>query len=182
MSGRAIVLNGGSSSGKTTIARALQDSLPGPWLVFGIDMFIGTAPPELLTLPDGLGVPVDGVIGRGPSWLEVYETWRDAIATFIAAGTNVILDEVFLDGEADRRAWSRVLADDATLWVGVRCDADEADRREQQRGDRPVGIARVQASAVHDGMIYDVDIDMSTTATATAVETIVAAVRERWPA
>ncbi len=32
---QVIVLNGGSSAGKSSIARALQDILPGLWLTFG---------------------------------------------------------------------------------------------------------------------------------------------------
>ncbi|KJY30199.1 hypothetical protein VR45_28250, partial [Streptomyces sp. NRRL S-495] len=34
---QVIVLNGGSSSGKTTLARALQNLLPDPWLAFSVD-------------------------------------------------------------------------------------------------------------------------------------------------
>ena len=34
---QVIVLNGGSSSGKSTIARRLQSVLPRPWLTFGTD-------------------------------------------------------------------------------------------------------------------------------------------------
>nr|WP_246197456.1 chloramphenicol phosphotransferase CPT family protein [Cytobacillus depressus] len=32
-----IILNGGSSSGKSTIAKCLQNLLPRPWLRFSID-------------------------------------------------------------------------------------------------------------------------------------------------
>jgi chloramphenicol 3-O phosphotransferase len=37
---QVIVLNGGSSSGKSGIARCLQAVLPDPWLVFGVDTLI----------------------------------------------------------------------------------------------------------------------------------------------
>jgi len=42
-----IVLNGGSSSGKSTIARRLQSVLPQPWLMFGVDSLIEAMPPSL---------------------------------------------------------------------------------------------------------------------------------------
>ena len=41
---QVIVLNGTSSSGKTTLARALQAVLPDPWLTFGIDTLLGALP------------------------------------------------------------------------------------------------------------------------------------------
>jgi chloramphenicol 3-O phosphotransferase len=41
---RVIVLNGGSSSGKSSIARSLQELLPDLWLTFGVDAFIDALP------------------------------------------------------------------------------------------------------------------------------------------
>jgi chloramphenicol 3-O phosphotransferase len=41
---RVIVLNGGSSSGKSSIARVLLELLPGLWLTFGVDAFIDALP------------------------------------------------------------------------------------------------------------------------------------------
>ena len=41
---QVIVLNGGSSSGKSSIARALQDVLPGRWLTFGTDVLAEALP------------------------------------------------------------------------------------------------------------------------------------------
>ena len=52
--GRVVILNGGSSAGKTTLARALQSTLPEPWLLLGIDLMIWTLPPEMINRPDGL--------------------------------------------------------------------------------------------------------------------------------
>jgi chloramphenicol 3-O-phosphotransferase len=37
MATQLIVLNGGSSPGKSGIARCLQAVLPDPWLAFGVD-------------------------------------------------------------------------------------------------------------------------------------------------
>jgi chloramphenicol 3-O phosphotransferase len=44
-----IVLNGGSSSGKSTIARRLQLILAEPWLTFGTDTLVDAMPPSLQT-------------------------------------------------------------------------------------------------------------------------------------
>ena len=45
------------------------------------------------------------------------------------------------------------------LWVGVRCDAEAAARRELERGDRIAGMAASQAAVVHRGVSYDMEVD-----------------------
>lgn len=42
-----IILNGGSSSGKSGIVRCLQAVLPDPWMAFGCDSFIGAMPAKM---------------------------------------------------------------------------------------------------------------------------------------
>ena len=49
--GRIILLNGTSSSGKTTLVRALQAILPDPWLEIGIDRFVFALPKAYLDQP-----------------------------------------------------------------------------------------------------------------------------------
>jgi chloramphenicol 3-O phosphotransferase len=49
------------------------------------------------------------------------------------------------------------------LWVGVHCDAEVAAGREFARGDRVVGGAATQASSVHEGVSYDLEIDTTST-------------------
>ena len=47
------------------------------------------------------------------------------------------------------------------LWVGVHCDPETAAGREIARGDRTVGMAASQATLVHKGVAYDVEVDTS---------------------
>lgn len=42
-----IVLNGGSSAGKSSIARSLQAVLPDPWLAFSVDDFVDALPASM---------------------------------------------------------------------------------------------------------------------------------------
>jgi len=164
MTGRVIVLNGGSSSGKTTLARHLQTALDGMWFMFGIDLFLWLSPMRMHDNPDGIKV-IDGIVNRGQRFTEHYDHWIDAVAGFARSGSNVVLDEVFLAASFDQERWRRALRDVPTLWVGVRCPADEAERRELERRDRNIGIARVHADSVHDGVVYDVVVDTSTMTT-----------------
>lgn len=41
-----VVLNGGSSSGKSSLTRELQPLLPGTWLRFSVDTLIDACPPQ----------------------------------------------------------------------------------------------------------------------------------------
>lgn len=69
--GRVIILNGGSSAGKTTLGRGLQSGLPDTWLLLGIDLLIWTLPPEMINHATGLSVH-DGVIVRGHLFMSLY--------------------------------------------------------------------------------------------------------------
>jgi chloramphenicol 3-O phosphotransferase len=67
MGSRVIVLNGGSSSGKSTIARCLQDRLPSPWLVLGVDDLIGAMPRNAIAEGSRLALGAHGEVVTGPA-------------------------------------------------------------------------------------------------------------------
>lgn len=75
------------------------------------------------------------------------------------AGARVIVDEVFLGGAYSQQRWQEALGELRVLWVGVRCDAAVAAGREVARGDRTVGMAASQAEVVHQGVVYDLEVD-----------------------
>lgn len=163
-----IVLNGGSSSGKTTIARALQDILPTTWLAFSIDDLVDAMPRtgEDIVFHD------DGSIDVGPGFRAVETAWMHGLAETARAGVPVIVDDVFLGGAASQERWRTALAGLDVLWVGVRCDPDTAAAREAARGDRPTGMARSQADSAHSGVHYDVVVDSAVEPTDSCARTI----------
>ncbi len=57
-----IVLNGGSSSGKTGIARCLQAILPRPWIRLGVDDLLDALPPSLTGSGSGVAFGQQGDI------------------------------------------------------------------------------------------------------------------------
>ena len=177
--GRVVVLNGGSCAGKTTLARALQSALPDPWLLFGIDLLIWTLPPEMVDHPDGLSFR-DGVITRGHAFLSLYAGFRMAIAALAEGGVSVLLDDVMLDGTADQQRWDAVLSGLDVCWIGVRCPPDVAAAREAERMSRPPGIARQQATTVHQDVRYDLEVDSDTMDLAQEIGAIAEHLRERW--
>jgi chloramphenicol 3-O phosphotransferase len=178
-SGRIIILNGGSSAGKTTLARALQARFPEPWLLLGIDLFIWTLPPDLINDPTGLSVR-DGVITRGDTFLSLYSGFQAAVAALCRTGVNVLLDDVALDGAADPRRWNDALEGLEVFWIGVRCDPEIATKREMQRRSRLPGVARHHALSVHSGVSYDVEVDSGHLALPEEISVIADALTRRW--
>lgn len=156
---QVIVLNGGSSSGKSGLARCLQAVLPDPWLTFGVDSLIHAMPPALTISKAGIDISRDGEVFVGPVFRELEGGWMTGIAAMARAGGRIILDEVFLGGAASQQRWRDALAGLCVLWVGVRCEGDVAADREVARADRMPGLARAQAELVHRGVSYDLEVD-----------------------
>ena len=63
MRAQVIVLNGGSSAGKSGIARCLQAVLPEAWLALGTDTFVDLLPAGR----GGIEFAPDGTVEVGPS-------------------------------------------------------------------------------------------------------------------
>jgi chloramphenicol 3-O phosphotransferase len=176
--GRVVFLTGCSSVGKTAIATAFREQreLEGRyWHLVGIDdvfsrlswrwVDIGwrTGPGPFASSGLVIG-DVDGQprVRVGPllrSLLRGYQAGTVAIAD---EGVDVLVDEVILD-QVHFADWERVVGDRTVAWVDVRCDAEVVDRREAGRGDRPLGLARAQRSAV--GASVDFDLVLDTTST-----------------
>jgi chloramphenicol 3-O phosphotransferase len=178
-SGQLLALNGGSSAGKTTLARKLQSSLDGPWLLLGIDQLMWALPAEMVGDPGGIQI-IDGEIQRGAEFMRLYAGYRRAIASLVSSGIDVILDEVLLDGSEDQRRWDEALGDLPVCWVAVHCDPNTTAMREQERGDRPPGIARKQAASVHCGVRYDIELDTDVMSVVDSVTMLADGIRQRW--
>ncbi|MFF3948618.1 chloramphenicol phosphotransferase CPT [Streptomyces sp. NPDC001902] len=162
MAHQVIVLNGGSSSGKSGIARCLQAVLlPDPWLTFGTDTLVDGLPAGLRGSGAGAGIGfgADGSVSVGDAFRALDDAWTAGIAAMARAGARVVVDEVFLGGPASQDRWRRALDGLEVLWVGVRCAPEVAAGREIARGDRVPGMAAAQAEAVHRGVVYDIEVD-----------------------
>ncbi|MFB6984759.1 chloramphenicol phosphotransferase CPT [Streptomyces sp. NPDC056304] len=154
-----IVLNGGSSSGKSGIARCLQAVLPEPWLAFGVDTLVDAMPASMRASDAGIEFAPDGEVIVGPEFRTLETAWIEGIAAMARSGARVIVDEVFLGGAESQRRWQKALDGVGVLWVGVRCESEVAAAREVARGDRVTGMAASQADVVHRGVFYDLEVD-----------------------
>jgi chloramphenicol 3-O phosphotransferase len=172
--GRVVLLNGTSSAGKSTIARAMQALAPGDgWLHLGLDRMLegvdrsliryvnGTPPQET----EGWSVPfVDGAIAGlptvGPVGVRLIREMYEGAATMANSGSAVILDDVIYDRQVLVVA-AEALRLTPCLFVGVQCPVEVAIERERLRGDRAPGGAVVFDRAVHSPGIYDLEVDTS---------------------
>jgi chloramphenicol 3-O phosphotransferase len=160
---QVILLNGGSSSGKSGIARCLQAVLPDPWLAVGDDMLIQAMPATMQTSEAGIEFTADGQVNVGPGFRRLEAAWMDGVAAMARAGARVIVDAILLGGAVSQQRWQKALAGLDVLWVAVKCDSAVAAGRELARGDRVRGMAVSQAEVVHQGVVYDVEVDTAHT-------------------
>ena len=163
MTTQVIVLNGGSSSGKTGIARCLQATLPQPWIRIGVDDLLDALPPSLMGSGSGVAFGRQGEVTLGDAFRAIEAAWMTGVAAMARAGARVIIDDVFLGGAASQERIRAHLSGLGVLWVGVRCDPEIAVGREIARGDRVIGMAASQAEVVHKGVAYDIEVDTSQT-------------------
>jgi chloramphenicol 3-O phosphotransferase len=169
-----IILNGGSSSGKSGIVRCLQAVLPDPWPAFGVDSFVDALPAKMQSSDAGLEIAADGRVSVGAEFRALEAAWTEGIVAMAGAGARIIVDDVFLGGAASQQRWQKALGGLAVLWVGVRCESAVAEGREIARGDRVQGMAASQADAVHRGVTYDVEVDTTHTESLACARTIAA--------
>jgi len=150
-----IVLNGASSVGKCTLAVALQDLLPEPFLHVGVDTLLAAMPPSSA----GIAVADDGSVAVAGDFRRLELAWYAGLAAMASSGAGLIIDEVFLTGQTSQQRLANALGNIPTLWIGVHCRLDIAVNREANRPDRITGMAASQANAVHRGVKYDLKID-----------------------
>lgn len=157
--GTIIILNGTSSSGKTSLLVALQAALPEPFLDAGLDRFLWMLPKRYLSRPLW-----DDVLGRavqaGGAGRQLVAGMHQAIAALSRAGCHVLADHVLVEP-----AWLNecvaLFSDLPAYLVGVRCPLDVLEQRERARRDRTLGQAGAQYELVHRHGLYDIEVDTS---------------------
>ncbi|MCA0278333.1 MAG: chloramphenicol phosphotransferase CPT family protein [Proteobacteria bacterium] len=164
-----IFLHGASSSGKSTIARALQARIEKPFWHISIDH-----------LRDSGVLPLGRFRNGDFVWADARKAFFDgfhaSLAAYADAGNNLILEHI-LDTEGWLEGISSSLGRHDVFFVAVHCPLDLLIEREAARGDRPLGSARRDYETIHTGKSYDLELN-STDGTDANVETVLKAWRE----
>ncbi len=151
--GKIILLNGASSSGKSTLSRGLMAALPEPFWHYSIDH-----------LRDSGILPMARVKSGDFKWSEMrtgfFEGFHRSLPAFAGAGNNLIVEHIVETVEWRERLIDLLEGFDVFV-VGVHCPLEELERRERARGDRPIGDARRDFEMIHELCVYDMEVDMT---------------------
>lgn len=146
--GRILILNGPSSSGKSSIGAAMLPLLDDPWFLIPVDAVSAMrSTVHRRRLTDDETVEMLRRTRSG---------YHRAVAALASAGNDVIMDYPLsepwrLDDLLD------VLAEYDVTLIHVVTDPSELERRERARGDRPPGLATSQR--VFEHRLCDVEVD-----------------------
>jgi chloramphenicol 3-O phosphotransferase len=179
MPGRVVLLHGASSSGKTTVARAVQRLSEEPWVRLGIDSFWSAIDERWMEhgprASEGFLWTEDATIVPGPVGQRLAAGMRAAVAACARADIDLLVDDVFID-PSWLDGWRTELTDVALLLVGVVAPVHVLDVRESARGNRIPGEARSQVDLIHEGIEYDLVVDTSRQSPEECARAILAAV------
>ncbi len=157
--GKVIILNGASSSGKTSILIKLQSLFEEPYLNVGIDKFIWMLPKRYLDRPlwnDVLGL----VTEAGEMGTKIFSSMHKVIRLLSLEGLNVIADHVMVEFKWVEEC-AHLFAPLPAYFVGLECPLEVLIQRESDRKDRTLGQAEAQYPLVHKNHIYDLVVDTS---------------------
>ena len=150
-SGKVILVNGASSSGKSTLCTALQAKLELPFWHYSIDHLLAA---NIL--------PHARIRSKEFVWKDLrssfFRGFHNSLPALAGAGNNLIIEHI-----VETKEWMQLLLELLepfdVFFVGIHCPLLELERREKIRGDRPVGDAQKDFETVHTFGIYDLEID-----------------------
>ena len=145
----AILLNGPSSAGKSTLSKELQRRLAGKGVeaeIISIDDYMVTDPKETIYEDD---------------IYEIMPAMCEGMKLALKAGKTVIVDHA-ITSERIYEAFMDATKGYQVLTVKVTCDLEILRRREQERGDRCPGSAEASLQYLWPKEGYDLCVDSGT--------------------
>ncbi len=165
-----ILLNGTSSSGKTTIAKIMQEKYSGILLLYGVDSVVQNAFPPKCDFPPFNEQAIKVIVHEednkpvaklivSPYMYPVYEAAVYFYKILSQNGYDIIVDEVLFDKNRIR-PYFELLRGEKVYFVGVKPDKEVAVEREIARRDRFRGFAAGLYDEVYNPIFtYDILLD-----------------------
>jgi len=163
--GKVLILNGTSSAGKTALAKGLQEALDDCFLYCSLDMFWDMTPVDV---PAG-----------SHNFPDLKRAMAKAVRALAETGHNVIVDTIHKGGLCQQEMLTELEGLEIRK-IKVACGLTVLRQRESARSDRRIGLAQSQIHSVHDGVIYDFEIDTSDASCEACVNQIQAYLVDTW--
>ena len=151
MNPTSIILHGPSSSGKSSLAKALQRLWPLPMLHVDLDAF------ELMAE----GTKLMTVAERREAFRVHCANLQATLRNIAATQFSLVLDFVLRDAQQFANCLN-ALSSRSVHVIGVKCDLQSLEARELQRGDRDIGLARTQFGHSEYARSYDQVVNTTT--------------------
>lgn len=150
-------LNGTSSSGKTTIAKALQNKIEKPIFYFSIDTLLYSLSEKDL----------ESVMGKRAydyklDWSSVFEGYLSSVSAIHKSGNNVIADLPIYTENLYKVFQKYINPIKNKQIIKIFCPLEVLNCREEKRGDRSLGLAEKQHPTIHKFLDYDLTINSNT--------------------
>jgi len=148
-----IILNGVSSSGKSTLARCIQELSDIPYYHLSIDNFLESFPKKYY----------DARYADMQSYMsdKIIFSFNKIIESICESGIDLIVDLVMNEEIFHHKILQQVLENYSVFIIGVHCSEVELIRREKKRRDRYDGLAVSQLKHTHNIINYDFEVETS---------------------
>ncbi|OAB35090.1 chemotaxis protein [Paenibacillus macquariensis subsp. defensor] len=157
--GIIVLLNGTSSSGKTSISIELINQKEIPFYHLSIDDFFNNYNDFINNkFPDEPTREIDHQVVSQILDDSIFSVYYSTIKLLSELGFNVIVDTIIVNDKRFNECLD-LFFDLPTLFIGVICSKEELTRREQTRGDRKIGLANSQFNTVYCFNEYDLEVN-----------------------
>jgi chloramphenicol 3-O phosphotransferase len=158
----AIVLHGASSSGKSSLAKALQAASPAPIFHVDFDAF------EYMTEHASFSANAE----RRDVWTLHCRNLRSTLRTLAESSFDLIFDTVLRDQKQFDNFMTELCERRPTFVIGVSCQIEVMEERERNRGDREIGLANRQFGHHEYNKHYSMRLDTTSISPAEGAQLI----------